>query len=566
MKNLKTARKLTISYVIILSLLIACNIVAIVNLNSFKTQIEVYYEGPYFVKGSASIINSNFEAMQKSVYRAIANSNSAIVEEAAESAELASDNIQEQLPLIKKHYLGDEEVINRLEAALEELRPMRATVLELAMENKDDEAAAYMESHNIVAIQKAQTELETLIETGDQKREELMGSLREDQARAIFILSTVGIFSVAISAAFGIYITKSITKPIRELEAAAQEMAQGRLSSTEIGYTSADELGCLADNMRSMTAFLKHVIQDETYLLNEMAEGNFKITSKAADSYVGDFQKVYSSILRINESLSNTLSQISQSSKQVAAGSEQVAEGAQALALGATEQAASVEELAATIEEISGQVDSNAQNAKRASDKAGMVGSNAEESKQRMQAMLSAMSDIADRSNDIRKIIKTIQDIAFQTNILALNAAVEAARAGAEGKGFAVVAGEVRKLAGMSTEASKNTVTLIESSQQAVKKGKEIADEMAGVLNEVVSSVTEVTAAMNQITEASMQQSLAARQIMNTIDQISNVVQSNSSTAEESAAASEELSGQAYLLENLIAQFEVKETALETEP
>lgn len=566
MKNLKTARKLTISYVVILILLIACNIVALVNLNSFKSQIEAFYDGPFLVKGSANIINSNFEAMQKAVYRAISNSDPEIITEAVHNADLAAARIQEQLPYIKEHYRGEKEIIDRLAADLEELKPMRETVLEMALENRNEEAAAYMESNNIVVIKRAQGELDSLIEMGNRKGEELIENLRSDQTEAGFILMAVGILSVVISIVFGIYITRSVTKPIRELEGVAKELAGGHLDASVIQYTSADELGCLAENMRSMTAFLKNVIQDETYLLDEMAKGNFNITSKAADSYIGDFREVYDSIQRINESLCNTLSQISQSSRQVAAGSEQVSEGAQALAMGANEQAASVEELATTIEEISGQVDRNAQNAKSANEKAGIVGSNAEESKNRMEDMLSAMSDIEQSSEDIRKIIKIIQDIAFQTNILALNAAVEAARAGVEGKGFAVVAGEVRKLAGKSTEASKSTEALIKTSQQAVKRGREIANETAGVLNEVVNGVTEVTYAVNQITEASTQQSEAVRQIMHTIDQISDVVQSNSSTAEESAAASEELSGQAYLLENLISQFQIKDAVVLTEP
>ena len=240
-------------------------------------------------------------------------------------------------------------------------------------------------------------------------------------------------------------------------------------------------------------------------------------------------------------------------------GAEQVSSGAQTLSQGATEQASTIEELAATISEISQQINDTAQNAAQASDHMNTVGSEAEESKRRMQKMLGAIGDIKNSADEIGKIIKTIEDIAFQTNILALNAAVEAARAGSAGKGFAVVADEVRNLANKSQEASKSTSVLIENALQAVANGTSIADETAQSLVSVVEGVDGVRETIELISGASNEQAIAISQVTQGIDQVSSVVQTNSATAEESAAASEELSGQAQMLKELVSQFRLAE-------
>ena len=246
--------------------------------------------------------------------------------------------------------------------------------------------------------------------------------------------------------------------------------------------------------------------------------------------------------------------------------SDQVSSGAQALSQGATEQASSVEELAASINEISNNINQTAQQAQDASDKSMQVGEKAGESNNRMHDMLQAMADINASSGEIGKIIKTIEDIAFQTNILALNAAVEAARAGAAGKGFAVVADEVRNLASKSAEASKNTAVLIENSLQAVENGKRIADETAQSLEVVISDIQEASSLMGSIAKAATDQAESISQITLGIDQISSVVQTNSATAEESAAASEELSGQAQILNELVRKFRLDTDLVDSAP
>ena len=561
LKNLKVSKKLTISYAIILTLLIISCAVSIVDFIRLGGQIETFYDGPFTVNDSASVINSNFERMQKSVYRSISNTDSDIVKEAITDARNSAAIIQEQLPVVKAHFMGDQQIIDRLDAALAKLAPMREYVLTLSSENQKAEAADYMEHNNILAIQEAQVELNSLIESGNKKGEKLVSGLREKQAMAVFTVILLGGISVAVSVVFGFYITRGITQPVTELEQAARAMAKGEFSAVRVAYDSRDELGSLAGDIRSMVKTLTDVLQNETYILNEMAEGNFSVHSEKDEYYIGEFEQLMRSMKKISRGLSELLLQISRSADNVAAGSEQVSSGSQNLAQGTTEQAASVEELTCMMSGISDQAYRNSRDAQEASEKAQMVKENAAESSRSMQEMVNAMAEISGKSDEIRKIVKTIEDFSFQTNILALNAAVEAARAGDRGKGFSVVANEVRSLANQSSAASKSTAALIQSSLQAVENGRRIANETDNALAEVVSGIDNVSELLFHITDASSKQFDANRQVTENINLISEVVQTNSATAEECAAASEELASQAQLLKELVSHFKLADLA-----
>ncbi|MBC5709464.1 HAMP domain-containing protein [Hungatella sp. L12] len=561
MKDLKVSKKLTISYAIILTLLIMSCVVSIVDFVRLGGQIETFYDGPFTVNDSASVINSNFERMQKSVYRSISNTDSEIVKEAITDARNCAAIIQEEVPVVKAHFLGDQQIIDRLEEALAKLAPMREHVLTLASENQKAEAADYMEHNNILAIQEAQVVLNSLIESGNKKGENLVSGLREKQAMAVFTVIILGGISVAVSIVFGVYITRGITLPVTELEQAARAMAKGEFSAVCVAYDSRDELGSLAGDIRSMVNTLTDVIQNETYILNEMAEGNFSVQSERDEYYIGEFEQLMRSMKKISRGLSELLLQISRSADNVAAGSEQVSSSSQNLAQGTTEQAASVEELTGMMSEISDQAYRNSRDAQEASEKAQMVKENATESSRSMQEMVKAMAEISGKSDEIRKIVKTIEDFSFQTNILALNAAVEAARAGDRGKGFSVVANEVRSLANQSSAASKSTAALIQSSLQAVENGRRIANETDNALAEVVSGIDNVSELLFHITDASSKQFDANRQVTENINLISEVVQTNSATAEECAAASEELASQAQLLKELVSHFKLADLA-----
>ncbi|MEG2382934.1 MAG: methyl-accepting chemotaxis protein [Oscillospiraceae bacterium] len=356
-----------------------------------------------------------------------------------------------------------------------------------------------------------------------------------------------------------VLLAKRMLNPMKGVVSAADSIVKGDLE-VNIEVKSEDEIGILSGSFQTMADNLKAIISDVDYLLGQMGDGNFDIHSNETTRYVGGYQGLLTAMKKINDNLSNTLAQINEAADQVSSGSDQVSIGAQALSQGATEQAAAVEELASTINEISAQVQETAGNAAEARDQTSSASNEVAVCNEKMREMIDAMAEISAKSSEIGKIIKTIEDIAFQTNILALNAAVEAARAGAAGKGFAVVADEVRNLASKSAEASKSTSGLIEGSVVAVQKGTNIANETAQALIRVVEGTQAASATVEKIARAANDQAVSISQVTQGVDQISSVVQTNSATAEESAAASEELSGQAQMLKSLVSQFKLKST------
>ncbi len=321
------------------------------------------------------------------------------------------------------------------------------------------------------------------------------------------------------------------------------------------------ELNRVIDCIRTMCDCSKDIIGDIDYVLGEMADGNFSVDSKAEDKYIGNYANILSAEKMIKAKLNNTLVEILQVSEQVSAGSDQVSSGAQALAQGSTEQASSVEELSNTINEVAQQVRQNAEDSEKANRITMEAGEIMQGSVEGMAQAIAAMQEITDTSRDISKVIKVIDDIAFQTNILALNAAVEAARAGAAGKGFAVVADEVRNLSQKSSEAAKNTTALIESSIAAVDKGGKLVSKSSEDFAAVAERAAAVGEIIGVISQQSQHQAEAMGQISMGVEQVSSVVQMNSATSEESAAASEELSSQAAVLKGLVEQFTLSNKA-----
>ena len=384
---------------------------------------------------------------------------------------------------------------------------------------------------------------------------DFMGTVYTATVIVVIIIILVIIIGVIVA----IRLASSIGKPIQLCTERIDELAKGNLTDAVTIVNTNDEIGRLTKSTAAIVENIRNVIGDMGYLLSEMASGNLDVRSRNYDYYIGDYKAMIESAREIARGVSSALSQIGAASNQVSAGSEQVSSGAQSLAQGATEQASAVEELSATISDISQESQNTAERAEIAKTRSNETGALVQASNDYINNLDSTMDGISVSSQEIGKIIATIENIAFQTNILALNAAVEAARAGQAGKGFAVVADEVRNLASKSDQAAKDTKQLIEKSIMAVDEGVEMMGKVKTNMAQVMESTGDAVSRMVEVADAVARQNEAIMQVTQGIDQISSVVQTNSATAEESAAASEELSGQAEMLKNLVASFKLRD-------
>lgn len=374
----------------------------------------------------------------------------------------------------------------------------------------------------------------------------------------VLVLVIIG-GSIMTSKRIGAKIADQIEKPVADLAERLKKFAQGDLDSPFPEQNNEDEIAFMNDVAKEMAANLNLIISDLSRLMSLMADGNFAISTEIEDKYVGKFVELLESIRNMNRKMDSTLRHVEESAEQVTAGSENLAQSAQDLAEGATEQAGAVEQLQATMSTITEQVADTVNNLNDTSRKAESYAKSADSSKTDMRELMEAMQRISETSKKIENIISDIESIASQTNLLSLNAAIEAAKAGEAGKGFAVVAEQIRMLADESAKSAVDTRTLIEGALNEIEEGNQVAQKAADSMETVVQGINDISDTSKMLSENSNQQIAALREAEKGIEQISEVVQSNSAASEECSATSEELSAQAEAMNEMTAQFVLRD-------
>ena len=554
-RDMHVKGKVLVFSVILLAMLIVISTVGIVASRIINKERKDIYQNYAMAEYYLSEAYSDFVQIQVLIRDALFSSyysnDSSIQTLESDIAEYKSD-LTKKMDLFEKTLSAhDSEVKEEYEDVLEaidEWYKSADNTIALIKQGKAAEAAQNLMGDGKTLATNAKTQLSELISEMDEDLKTQNDDVDRDLLVITVAIVVVSLFAILFAIFMSVRLAKDITVPLAKLSEAARKLAIGDID-VDCQKINNDDLGELMDDF----AVMADGIRDQVRVADVIAKGDFTIDVKPRS----DKDILGKSLKKLVMDENVTLNSIKEAGSQITVGSEQVASASQALAQGATEQASALEQITASMHEVTQRTKDSATEAGEASNLVNNIKDMATMGNDHMKAMIEAMDGINQSSEVISKIIKTIDDISFQTNILALNAAVEAARAGVHGKGFAVVAEEVRNLAAKSASAAGETAEMIEDSINKVANGTKIAEETAKSLDAIVKSIDEIVERISNIKVSSNDQAASITQIDQAISQVSTVVHTNAATSEQSAAASEELSNQALTLKNLIATYKL---------
>ena len=556
MKDYKIEKKLIVSFGIVLAMFFFTVVVFLMGMLYVKNQFKDFYEYAYELSKGTLDSRVSVQGGVKSVAITLLTDDEASIERFLTDADTYMTRLADKLEILKNTYRGDKTRVNETIATLQEAEQYRKQLNELLRAGKKNKALdVYMNDYG-PKMTIVQNNLNGMDENTENIAKTTYEKAKTVDAIILVVSILISIFSLLVTCTLARRLIKIMTEPVTELERVAKEMVEGSLN-VKINYESEDELGNLANSMKILCGNVDEIVADMAYILNELAEGNFRVTSKCLEQYIGDYVPILTAMRAIRDKLSTTLLDINHSAELVAEGSNQLAESAQSLAEGSTEQASAVEELTATIEDVNEIARQNAIDAEQAYHKVHGAKIQTDKSQQTLQDLTEAMEVIKETSLKIQNIIGAIEDIASQTNLLSLNASIEAARAGEAGRGFAVVADQIGKLAADSARSAIDTKVLIGESIEQVLHGSEITARTVEGIKVVLSSMAEFEEVAKNTTDTSKRQADMLNQIQVGVEQISGIVESNSATAEQTSATSQELSAQAEHLKMEVKKFKL---------